>query len=110
MSDKDSTTKPELLLTVNLLDAESIGRAKEIIDAAVWGKTPKPEGIPINDLELTIRSSNCLRFENISTVEQLCSHSARELASLPNLGKKSLTEIKSVLESKGLSLKPDCIA
>ena len=59
---------------------------------------------PIDDLELTVRSTNCLKAENIYYVGDLVQRSEIELLKTPNLGKKSLTEIKDVLASKGLSL------
>lgn len=59
---------------------------------------------PIEDLELTVRSTNCLKAENIYYIGDLIQRSEAELLKTPNLGKKSLTEIKSVLASKSLSL------
>ncbi len=59
---------------------------------------------PIDDLELTVRSTNCLKAENIYQVGDLVQKTEVELLKTPNLGKKSLTEIKDVLASKGLSL------
>lgn len=59
---------------------------------------------PIDDLELTVRSTNCLKAENIYLVGDLVQKMEVELLKTPNLGKKSLTEIKDVLASKGLSL------
>jgi DNA-directed RNA polymerase subunit alpha len=59
---------------------------------------------PVDDLELTVRSANCLKAENIYYIGDLIQRSESELLKTPNLGKKSLTEIKEVLHSKGLSL------
>lgn len=59
---------------------------------------------PIDDLELTVRSTNCLKAENIYQIADLIQRTEVELLKTPNLGKKSLTEIKDVLASKGLSL------
>jgi DNA-directed RNA polymerase subunit alpha len=59
---------------------------------------------PVDDLELTVRSANCLKAENIYYIGDLIQRSEVELLKTPNLGKKSLTEIKDVLASKGLSL------
>ena len=58
----------------------------------------------IDDLDLTVRSANCLKAENIYYVGDLIQRTEMELLKTPNLGKKSLTEIKEVLASKGLSL------
>ncbi|MFN3714904.1 MAG: DNA-directed RNA polymerase subunit alpha [Alcanivoracaceae bacterium] len=59
---------------------------------------------PVDDLELTVRSANCLKAENIYYIGDLVQRTEVELLKTPNLGKKSLTEIKDVLASKGLSL------
>lgn len=59
---------------------------------------------PIDDLELTVRSANCLKAETIHYVGDLVQRTEVELLKTPNLGKKSLTEIKEVLASHGLSL------
>ena len=59
---------------------------------------------PVDDLELTIRSANCLKAENIYYIGDLVQRTEVELLKTPNLGKKSLTEIKDVLASRGLSL------
>lgn len=59
---------------------------------------------PVDDLELTVRSANCLKAENIYYIGDLIQRTEVELLKTPNLGKKSLTEIKDVLASKGLSL------
>ncbi|MDG4866857.1 DNA-directed RNA polymerase subunit alpha [Guyparkeria sp. 1SP6A2] len=59
---------------------------------------------PVDDLELTVRSANCLKAENIYYIGDLIQRSEMELLKTPNLGKKSLTEIKDVLAKQGLSL------
>jgi DNA-directed RNA polymerase subunit alpha len=59
---------------------------------------------PIDDLELTVRSANCLKAESIHYIGDLIQRTEVELLKTPNLGKKSLTEIKEVLASRGLSL------
>jgi len=59
---------------------------------------------PVDDLELTVRSANCLKAENIYYIGDLVQRSENELLKTPNLGKKSLTEIKNVLASHNLSL------
>lgn len=82
--------------------------------------TPGPEGVtlekprepsydpillrPVDDLELTVRSANCLKAENIYLIGDLIQRTEVELLKTPNLGKKSLTEIKDVLATRGLSL------
>jgi len=59
---------------------------------------------PVDDLELTVRSANCLKAENIYYIGDLIQRTEVELLKTPNLGKKSLTEIKDILGSGGLSL------
>jgi DNA-directed RNA polymerase subunit alpha len=68
---------------------------------------PLPDPIllrPVDELELTVRSANCLKAENIHYIGDLVQRTEVELLRTPNLGKKSLTEIKEVLESHGLTL------
>lgn len=59
---------------------------------------------PVDDLELTVRSANCLKSENINYIGDLIQRSENELLKTPNLGRKSLNEIKEVLASRGLTL------
>ena len=59
---------------------------------------------PVEDLELTVRSANCLKAENVHYIGDLIQRSEMELLKTPNLGKKSLNEIKDVLAAHGLSL------
>lgn len=81
------------------LEAESIPepiKVKEEIDPVLLR--------PVDDLELTVRSANCLKAENIYYIGDLVQRTETELLKTPNLGKKSLTEIKDVLASKDLEL------
>jgi DNA-directed RNA polymerase subunit alpha len=59
---------------------------------------------PVDDLELTVRAANCLKAENIYYIGDLVQRSEHDLLKTPNLGKKSLLEIKSVLAQRGLAL------
>ena len=59
---------------------------------------------PVDDLELTVRSANCLKAENINYIGDLVQRTEVELLKTPNLGKKSLTEIKGVLQARDLTL------
>jgi DNA-directed RNA polymerase subunit alpha len=59
---------------------------------------------PVDDLELTVRSANCLKAENIFFIGDLVQRTEGDLLKTPNLGKKSLTEIKNVLAAHGLGL------
>jgi DNA-directed RNA polymerase subunit alpha len=76
-------------------------------EAKVQSEEPEVDPIllrPVDDLELTVRSANCLKAEQIYYIGDLIQCTEVELLKTPNLGKKSLTEIKSVLATKGLSL------
>lgn len=59
---------------------------------------------PVDELELTVRSANCLKAENIYFIGDLIQRTENELLKTPNLGRKSLNEIKEVLSSRGLTL------
>ncbi len=59
---------------------------------------------PVDDLELTVRSANCLKAENIYYIGDLIQRTENELLKTPNLGRKSLNEIKEVLATRGLTL------
>ncbi len=60
--------------------------------------------LSVDDLELTVRSANCLKTENINYIGDLVQRTEYDLLKTPNLGKKSLTEIKNILSLKGLKL------
>ena len=59
---------------------------------------------PVDDLELTVRSANCLKAESIYYIGDLVKRNESDLLKAPNLGRKSLNEIKDILSSKGLTL------
>lgn len=73
-------------------------------------EAPKPAAVdpmlmrPVDDLELTVRSANCLKAENIYYIGDLIQRTENELLKTPNLGRKSLNEIKEVLATRGLTL------
>ena len=80
--------------------------AEEAVEAAASNE-PSIDPIllrPVDDLELTVRSANCLKAESIYYIGDLIQRTEVELLKTPNLGKKSLTEIKDVLAPRGLSL------
>jgi DNA-directed RNA polymerase subunit alpha len=81
---------------LNLEEAESDGKEQHGFDPLLLR--------PVDDLELTVRSANCLKAENIYFIGDLVQKSENELLKTPNLGKKSLTEIKDVLASRSLGL------
>jgi DNA-directed RNA polymerase subunit alpha len=61
----------------------------------------------IEELELSVRSFNCLKRANINTVEELTQKSEDDMMKVRNLGKKSLEEVKVKLDELGLGLRPD---
>ncbi len=86
----------------NLADKEDMAERTSVPAAP-----PMPDPVllqPVDDLELTVRSANCLKAEQIIYIGDLVQRTEVELLKTPNLGKKSLTEIKDVLAQRGLSL------
>ena len=61
--------------------------------------------VTFDSLDFTVRTQNVLAMNEIDSVEKLCSYSAEELKGLPLASKKMVLEVKSVLESRGLTLK-----
>ncbi len=107
----DGTIEPEVAIrrAATILQ-EQLATFVELESPAGAG-APEPAGDidpillrPVDDLELTVRSANCLKAENIYYIGDLIQRTEVELLKTPNLGKKSLTEIKDVLASRGLSL------
>ncbi len=83
----------------------SLEGAAQVFDAPAVGSDMDPIlSKPVDDLELTVRSANCLKAENILMIGDLVIKSENELLKTPNLGRKSLNEIKEVLASRGLTL------
>jgi len=83
------------------------GGAEPMIETVGGGRGPQVDPIllrPVDDLELTVRSANCLKAENIFYIGDLIQRTENELLKTPNLGRKSLNEIKEVLASRGLTL------
>ncbi len=83
------------------------GGSEPAVEAPGGGRAPHVDPIllrPVDDLELTVRSANCLKAENIFYIGDLIQRTENELLKTPNLGRKSLNEIKEVLASRGLTL------
>ncbi len=93
-----SILKDQLSVFVDLQGQEdgSQAQAENLVDPILLR--------PVDELELTVRSANCLKAENIMYIGDLVQRTEVELLRTPNLGKKSLTEIKEVLEGHGLGL------
>ena len=81
-----------------------LGRLEEVIEEKEEAKIDPVMMRPVDELELTVRSANCLKAENIHYIGDLVTRMESDLLRTPNLGKKSLNEIKEVLASRGLSL------
>jgi DNA-directed RNA polymerase subunit alpha len=82
------------------------GGSEPMAEIAISGRSPQIDPIllrPVDDLELTVRSANCLKAENIYYIGDLIQRTENELLKTPNLGRQSLNEIKEVLASRGLT-------
>lgn len=98
------TLRDQLNVFIDLSDAV------EIIEDVVVEETPDTSEIlsmKIEDMELSVRSFNCLKRAGINTVEDLCNKTESEMMKIRNLGNKSLVEVHERLESMGLSLRKD---
>jgi DNA-directed RNA polymerase subunit alpha len=109
----DGTLDPEEAVRLAATIMQDQLSAFVLLDATVTQpdqpEQPEPEIdpvllSPVDDLELTVRSANCLKAENIMFIGDLVQRTEVELLKTPNLGKKSLNEIKDVLAERGLSL------
>jgi len=83
------------------------GAAESSYGSDARGSAPQIDPVllrPVDDLELTVRSANCLKAENIYYIGDLIQRTENELLKTPNLGRKSLNEIKEVLAARGLTL------
>jgi DNA-directed RNA polymerase subunit alpha len=83
------------------LNAEGIEMGPSMMDAALAADL----ALPIEDLDLTVRSYNCLKREGIHTVGELVNRSEADLLDIRNFGSKSIDEVKAKLVSMGMSLK-----
>src|SRR5204862_5753498 len=90
-------------------DLDSIeGFSEAAIEQAAEGATSHGmENFPIEELELGVRSYNCLKRVGIETIGDLTSKSEAELAAIPNFGRKSVEEVRETLSAHGLTLRGD---
>ena len=109
--DTDGTLDAEEVLRISatilqhqLSAFAQLGRLEEVIEEKEESKIDPVMLRPVDELELTVRSANYLKAENIQYIGDLVSRMESDLLRTPNLGKKSLNEIKEVLASRGLSL------
>lgn len=113
----DGTTSPEdamslsarvLIEHLNLfLDLTDVSSSVEIMVEKEEDEKERIREMSIEELELSVRSSNCLRRANIDTVEKLTQKTEEDMIKVRNLGRKSLNEIKHKLAEIGLSLSPE---
>jgi len=95
----------QLAIFTDLDKLEGFG---ETVGETAAGEAPSAHGMenfPIEELELGVRSYNCLKRVGIETIGDLISKSEDELASIPNFGKKSIEEVKETLATHGLTLR-----
>ena len=109
--DTDGTLDAEEILRISatilqhqLSAFAELGRLEEVIEEKEEAKIDPIMLRPVDELELTVRSANCLKAENIHYIGDLVTRMESDLLRTPNLGKKSLNEIKEVLLARGLSL------
>ena len=109
--DTDGTLEAEEILRISatilqhqLSAFAELGRLEEVIEEKEEAKIDPIMLRPVDELELTVRSANCLKAENIHYIGDLVTRMESDLLRTPNVGKKSLNEIKEVLLSRGLSL------
>ena len=109
--DTDGTLEAEEILRISatilqhqLSAFAELGRLEEVIEEKEEAKIDPIMLRPVDELELTVRYANCLKAENIHYIGDLVTRMESDLLRTPNLGKKSLNEIKEVLLSRGLSL------
>ena len=109
--DTDGTLDAEEVLRISatilqhqLSAFAELGRLEEVIEEKEEALIDPVMMRPVDELELTVRSANCLKAENVNFIGDLVTRMESDLLRTPNLGKKSLNEIKEVLASRGLSL------
>lgn len=95
----------QLAIFTDLEKIEGFGEAAA--EAPEAPATHAMENFPIEELELGVRSYNCLKRVGIETIGELVSKSENELAAIPNFGRKSIEEVKETLATHGLNLRGD---
>jgi len=91
-----------LALNSYTVASEMLNRRHLVLEQMVLGDMPS---MLVEELELTVRTSNCLREAKIFTIGQLQQWTEDELLRLPNLGRKSLKELIEQLQARGLKLR-----
>jgi DNA-directed RNA polymerase subunit alpha len=96
----------QLAIFTDIEKIEGFGEAAAAREAAA--EAPLAHGMenfPIEELELGVRSYNCLKRVGIETIGDLVTKTEAELAAIPNFGKKSIEEVKETLATQGLTLR-----
>ncbi len=88
------------------IDLTETARAAEVMIEKESDEHEKVLEMNIDELELSVRSYNCLKRAGINTVEELCNKTPEDMMKVRNLGRKSLEEVLAKLKELGLSLKP----
>ncbi|HET9214235.1 MAG TPA: DNA-directed RNA polymerase subunit alpha [Gaiellaceae bacterium] len=96
----------QLAIFTDIDKIEGFGEAAEA-DAAEAPQAHGMENFPIEELELGVRSYNCLKRVGIETIGDLVSKTENELAAIPNFGKKSIEEVRETLQAHGLTLRDE---
>ena len=89
------------------VDLSEVANSQQVMSTKVETKQEKNIDMNISNLDLSVRSYNCLKRAGINTVEELCKKTPEELVNVRNLGKKSLDEVFQKLSDLGLTLKMD---
>jgi len=97
----------QLAIFTDIEKIEGFGEAAAVEAATEPSLAHGMENFPIEELELGVRSYNCLKRVGIETIGDLVSKSENELAAIPNFGKKSIEEVKETLATHGLKLRGD---
>ena len=108
LESENSDLRSSLATLADTIAVQLKHRNDEIIpkdsDAASYVNAYQSRGILIDRLELSVRIANALRNENLETLDDVCKYSEAELLRIPNFGRKSLNELKGILQDHGLSL------
>jgi DNA-directed RNA polymerase subunit alpha len=97
----------QLAIFTDIDKIEGFGEAAAAAEAAEPSLAHGMENFPIEELELGVRSYNCLKRVGIETIGDLVTKTEGELAAIPNFGKKSIEEVKETLATHGLTLRGD---
>ena len=89
-----------------LTNIKDMGELGSLIKDDTADDTVKGTNMPIEELDLTVRSYNCLKRAGINTVEELCNRTSEDMMKVRNLGRKSLEEVLAKLKELGLQLNP----